>query len=336
MSVDDDQRERLRRAKLAALARDAFGLHGEAVGAGPVTGLVAEGTAVALIDRGTPAALAGALIWAERRGASRLEVLVDEDAPTVARLAAPFALGGGAVSVHAVEGAGIAEVEPEPPATVLPPPVGAEELEAQLRASGVEVVVEHGVVRGEVLGLEVARLVEWPTQTGGDGELHLEVGVGRFDRDATAAARPDESPVETLERAVSLVRRHRYPGAPVHPLQMLARSRWLRSMVLDDPSLVDAVELRPAEMSIEAGGIKDPHPAAALGTDAQGRPVLVVCSSGVDLGLVPLAADTRGVHAPDARLVLALPDRDQHPATQTLAGLLRRPAELRGLEPGWA
>jgi hypothetical protein len=333
-ALDDERRSRLRRAKLGALARDVLGMSGDPVSAGPLTAMLSDGHAVVLVEHGDAATLAGSLVWADRRGAERLTLLVDEGADLVCRLAGHFDLPSGPVQVLAVEGAAASAAEPEP-VPVPAPARRSPSLEAELHAAGVEVVVEHGVVRGEVLGLEVARLVEWPTSLGGDGELHLEVGVGRFDRDATAAARPDESPAESLRRAVAMVRERRYPGAPVHPLQMLARERWLRTVVLDEPSLIGAVALRPVEMTLESGGIKDAHPAAAVGEDATGAPLVVVCSTGVDLALVPLAADVRHVHAPGARLLLAVPDRDHHPATRALIGRLRDPAELVGVAPGW-
>jgi hypothetical protein len=121
----------------------------------------------------------------------------------------------------------------------------------------------------------------------------------------------------------------------VHPVQLLARERWLRSIVVRDPSLVGAAHLSPADMTTAAAGLKDVHPAAAVGTDPDGAAVVVVCSTGVDLALVPLAADTREWLDPTARLVLALPAHDHHVATTTLIGLLRRPAELVDVEPGW-
>ncbi len=259
----------------------------------------------------------------------------EHDPATVARWAGYFELGDGAVSLRSVDGA-TSHVATAAP---LPEPVDAadapEELLEQLRAAGVEIVVEHGHVRGEVLGLEVARLVRWPAEVGGDDELHLEAGVGRFDRDAVAAARPDESPTDSLARTVEQVRAHRYPGAPVHPVQLLVRERWLRSMVVTDPQLVGAARLSATEMTTEATGLRDVHPAAALGVDAEGGPVVVVCSTGVDLSLVPLAADTRQRLDPDARLVLALPERDHHSATRTLVGMLRGSAELVDVSPGW-
>jgi hypothetical protein len=88
-------------------------------------------------------------------------------------------------------------------------------------------------------------------------------------------------------------------------------------------------------MTTAPTGLKDVHPAAAVGIDADGGPVVVVCSTGVDLALVPLAADTRAWLDPTARLVLALPARDHHSATVTLMGLLSDPAELVDLAPGW-
>ena len=124
-------------------------------------------------------------------------------------------------------------------------------------------------------------------------------------------------------------------GVPAHPIQRLSRERWLRRTVVDHPQLVGATELRPVEVSIEPGGLKDTHPAAALGVDGEGRPIVVVCSTGVDLALVPLAADTRALHSPGARLVLAVPARDHHPATRTLVELLRDPAELLDVPPEW-
>jgi len=61
----------------------------------------------------------------------------------------------------------------------------------------------------------------------------------------------------------------------------------------------------------------------------------VVCSSGVDLALVPLAADTRELLEPTARMVLALPERDHHAATLSLARMLRRPADVAVVPAGW-
>ena len=61
---------------------------------------------------------------------------------------------------------------------------------------------------------------------------------------------------------------------------------------------------------------------------------MVVCSTGVDLDLIPFAADARlAAGRPgavgDVRLVVVVtPARDRVKVTEQLAGLLRRPCEL--------
>ena len=72
------------------------------------------------------------------------------------------------------------------------------------------------------------------------------------------------------------------------------------------------------------GEINDAQPASWCRTielAADGRSVVVAASIGVDLDLVPAAADARLAHAPDARLVLALPQRDALAVTRRLAPL---------------
>jgi hypothetical protein len=67
----------------------------------------------------------------------------------------------------------------------------------------------------------------------------------------------------------------------------------------------------------------------AVGVDDDGGAVVVACSVGIDLDLVPFAADARGaVGLDDARLLLAVPERDDHPVTRALATRLRQPAEV--------
>ncbi len=342
MTMDPEQRAALARAKLRSLVRD-MGSGGSGEGepsgepteVGALTAVVDDGRAAVLLPDGAPAALAAAVLWASRQDATELTVFVDDHGGDVARWASYLHLGGRQIMVRTVKGASSAPTEPSMVPASPQPPSLPDELLQQLRSEDLEIVVEHGQARGEVLGLEVARLVQWPREVGGDGELHLEAGVGRFDRDAVAAVRPDDAPTVSLARTVTEVRRHRYPGAPVHPVQMLARERWLRSTVVADPSLVGAAQLAPADMTSEPGGIKEAHPAAAIGADVDGTPVLVVCSTGVDLSLVPRAADTRELHDSSARLVLALPPQDLHPATTTLVNLLRRPAEVVAVTPGW-
>jgi hypothetical protein len=63
--------------------------------------------------------------------------------------------------------------------------------------------------------------------------------------------------------------------------------------------------------------------------------VVVACSVGIDLDLVPSAADARAALAPDARLLVVVPQRDDHPVTRALAAELARPAEVVALAGDW-
>lgn len=331
LELSDEQRARLLRVKLAGLVRDLTGLDSEPGDLGAACAVTQDGTAYVLTDAPSPAALAGAIAWGLRQDAGRVVLFVDDLAGPLARMAGFF---DHPVQVRAIEGAGSVAAAATPVPGVLDGPV-TDPLVQHLREEGLEVVVEGGIVRGEVLGLEVARLVVWPVEVGGDDELHLEAGVGRFDRDAVAAMHQGEHPTRTLARAAGMVRDQRRGGV-THPLALLARERWLRSELVADPSLVGAAALRAVETTVERESVREPSPAAALGTDADGRSVLVVCSVGVDLGLVPVAADTRALHDPGARLVLAVPARDRLPTTLALAGLLRQPAEVVAVPEPWS
>jgi hypothetical protein len=207
----------------------------------------------------------------------------------------------------------------------------------QLEAAGAEVVVEEGVLRAEVLGLEVARVVPGPA-----GEPVLQVGVGRFDRDARALFGPDVQPDQSLAKVIGIVRSLRTADAPVHPANQLAPERWLRSVVIAEPTLVGVDGLVPVPAPVPRPDLKQRAPAPATGTDAHGRPIVVVCSVGVDPALVPSAADARmaaavasGADAGHIGLMLVVPDGDDYDVTRTLAGMLRHPAEVVTVPADW-
>ena len=101
-----------------------------------------------------------------------------------------------------------------------------------------------------------------------------------------------------------------------------------------DPSRVGALALVVAPPPVPRTNIKDPVPCVATGTDADGGSVVVVCSSGVDLDLVPFAADARAAHdgahpgVGDAgsRLVIVTPGRDRLRVVDEIADQLSQPA----------
>ncbi len=334
MALSDEQRAGLIRAQLGALVRDLTGVDPEVVSVGVNAATSLDTTAYLFAPSADAATLAGAMLWAIRHDADDLVLLTDDLGGDVARMATSFTLP---VAIRSVQGASSVGVEPAPHPEAVGPPGAAEAagLIAQLVDAGLDVVVEDGIVRGEVRGLEVARLVVWPVESGGDGLLHLEAGVGRFDRDAVAAMHQGEPPTATLARSVSLVRSERVPGGSTHPLARLARERWLRSVVLADPALVGAAQLRPVQTTVSRDNVRDVSPAAALGVAIDGSPLLVVCSTGADLGFVPIAADTRSWLAPGARLVLAVPERDRLALLEHLADLLTEPADVVAVAAPW-
>jgi hypothetical protein len=270
-------------------------------------------------------ALGASLALARKLDAAPLNLIVEDGPGIVARRASQFAEPP---AVWWVVGTVLERVEPEPfvPDPPLAPGVAA--YADLLTAAGADPVVEHGRLIGEVLGLEVARVVV------DEHGPHLEVGVGRFDRESNMLLSGGEPDAAHLASAVELIRRHRRTEVDSHPLQLLAAARWLRSRIIAAPSLVGADHLTPMAPTVEAPDLRTPWPAPATGIDTEGRPVVVVTSVGVDLELVPAAADARLADGRDARLVLAVPGRDAHPVTLGLAAALAAPAEVVTVELG--
>ena len=295
------------------------------------------GRAWVLIDDGVVSRFGPALAWAWRQGVAELHVLVETALPAgpgpasgvIARRAATMSspprvwdVQGRDVSVAAA--AEIFSVE-SVPANGRSSACLARYRDL-LRDHGAEPVFEHGVLRGEVLGLEVARVV-------GD---QLQVGVGRHDRLARIEMHPDQDLGRALDDAVGAVRARRRLGQPRHPANTLARGRWLRSIVCARPELVGARELLPVAPPLPWFDLPEAGAAPARGTSSPGgRSLVVVCSVGVELDLIPTAADSRLIHCPDAQLVVAVPEGDDVPVTRALAASLAVPAEVRVVPRGW-
>ncbi len=330
MSLDPERRAALVGAKLGALVREQFGEADRTPTAfGGGAALVEGDTGWVLADDQPHRILGGGLAWARSQGVGDLHLLVDDAAAAgvVARRAAAFRA---APTVWRVDGRALHAAEPAPYPQRAPAPAGADDLVALLEDSGVTVVVEHGVVAGEVLGLEIARVV-----VGEDDEARLEVGVGRHDREAFTMIHGRLPTADALASVVDAVLAQRRPDASPHPLNRLAAERWLRALLIERPEVVGAASLAPVDPPLPRDNVKDAAPAAALGVDEHGAPVLVVCSAGIDLDLVPTAADARQWHAPDARLVLVVPERDAHPVTLDLAAALAEPAEVVAMAGHW-
>jgi hypothetical protein len=285
-----------------------------------------------LLDDGDPRGFGAALAWAHRRHIERLDVLVEtathpEAAGIVARRAALLRRSPGVAAVHG------RELRPAIPlgfAAPAPAPPEALAFVDALRAHGVDPIVEHGVVTGEILGLEVVRVVADTDERG----WRLAVGVGHHDREARAEMRVGQDPFDALDEVVATVRARRRAGVARHPANALARERWLRAVVVARPDLVGASILAPLAAPLPRLDLRRSAPAPAAGRDDAGRAVVVVCSTGVDVDLVPTAADARlGVGS--ARLVLAVPRGDDYPVTRALASALEVPAEVVVMPADW-
>jgi hypothetical protein len=267
--------------------------------------------------------------------ADRLHLIADDDATglvapgVVARRASLFAP---APQVFRLVGTDLVEAEPAPQLPVVEPTAKALAAVEPLRQAGAEIVVEHGVVLAEINGLEVGRVV---ADVEGPG-VHLEVGVGRYDREAAQIMEQIRSAADIRADIVDVVRRHRRPSDPPHLLNRLARQRWLRSRLVADPALVGAARLEPVEPPLPRENLIDPVPAFAVGTGIDGRPLVVACAVGVDPEAIAHAADGRDRYDPDADLVYVCPTRDRYPLIVDLAAALVRPARLVNLDGEWA
>jgi hypothetical protein len=294
--------------------------------------LVQEGPAIedrrgwVYADEEPARALGRGLLWAQRFPLENLNLLVDAESGALARRAAAFA---NPPTVWRVDGTALTKAEPDPlpPERAVDPRV--EPLAEVIRAGGAEPVVEHGVLRGEVLGLEVARAVV------DDHGPMLEVGVGKHDRQAQGMVHGDEPTSAALARAVAMVEGHRRAAAPHHPYNRLAPERWLRARAVADPALVGAAELTPVPSPVEVDDLRKPASAPAAGVDIDGRPLLAVFSTGVDVDLVPAAVDARLADGRNPRLLIVVPERDDHPYLRLLAEALREPAEVMTVPDEW-
>ncbi len=294
--------------------------------------LVDGSTGWLLLDTKPVAALGPALVWADRRELAELDLLVEADASVIARRALLFT---SPPAVWVIDGAALRPAVAAP-VEAAPSAPSAPALAELLVDADLEVVVEDGIVRGEVLGLEVARIVHGTTTAGTPiDEPVLEVGVGHADRELTGMVHGNLPPAAQLARVSEIVRAQRRVGAERHPLNQLAPERWLRANLVADPGRVGLAELRPAPPAVPRPNLRDPAIAMAVGVDPSGAEVVVACSVGVHLDLVPAAADARQALAPEARLLLVVPERDAHPVTRALAERLVTPAELVPLAGDW-
>lgn len=290
-----------------------------------------------------PRAVGRALHWALSNNAARVEILAAGPPSSVAAdlarraslLAAPDG-DGPAVAVWATEGASAAPAQPAPPSAPPTLPASHWALAGLITEAGARPIDDNGQLVAEVAGLEVARVVVPLAPDGSPGTTPtIEVGVGQADRELSALVHTGDDVNTGLRRVVAAVVQHRRDhGDSHHPLTRLARERWLRALLLERPELVDATELAPLVPLRPRQGLKRAEPSAAAGTLRSGRPVVVVTMVGIDLDLIPEAADYRARWNPEAAIVLVLPERDLALNTRLLPRL--PDATAVGFAPPWS
>ncbi len=353
----DQRRSRLLGVKLGALVSDHRGAVDTAAQAFPNgAALVVDAEAWVLVDGPAGRSLGPALAWALRSGATSLHLIADHHTGLLARRAQQFEFP---VTVWFAEGRVLLPAVAEPLAPAPTPLPEHLDLIATIAEAGATPSVEHGVVVGEVRGLEVCRVVDQPTvghvtelgdfdpapmmpaapdapeasaegpseeTTPASGVL-LEVGVGPNDREAFRLLHGDIPTVEALGAVVDSVLAHRSADAPQHPLNRLGQERYLRWQLEQDPSLVAMAEVAGVEPPLPRSNLKDAVPCVARATDHRGDPYHVVCSVGVDVDLAGFVADVQVMV--DTPVVVALRTRDAVPITRDTLALLSSPVEIR-------
>ena len=322
--------------KLRALAGDNLGrtIDADPVPFSPGAALLVGSSAWVFLETEPERRLGTVLAWAIRHGADELHVVAESGTGTLARRAGEFTIP---ITVWHAEGRLLLPAIAEP--VVAPVAAAADHLRFNdlIVEAGATPVVEHGVVFGEVRGLEVCRVVADPVL----GTVRLEVGVGPPDREAFQLIHGDVPPVEALARVVDAVTKYRDVDVPQHPLNRVARERFLRWRLEQSPELVGAVSLAAVAPPMPRRNVNDVGACSAIGLRATGHAVLVVCSTGVDVDVIPYAADARlaatvggsvagapGVGEGELHVVVALPSRDLVPLTHDLAARLVQSVEL--------
>jgi hypothetical protein len=298
---------------------------------GQAVGLVVDDVAWVYVTGRHERSLGPALMWALRNNANALKLFSSESAGDLARIATHFDF---VIEVFEVDAAGVARVAAPKIVEKIEVSVADEMFAEFIKSAGADVVREHGVISGEVCGLEVCRVVRATDsgEFGGAGESELEIGVGAHDRETFKLLHGRTATIESLRKVIAEVAARRAVGAQVHPLNRLARERMLRHYVCQSPQLVGAKSLQVAEPPIVRTNLKDVVPCCAVGMSLTGEKMVVIFSVGVDPDVVSFGADARGQINGSAELIFAMPTRDIVPAVERVAQMLRRPARFVGVD----
>ena len=293
-------------------------------------------TAWVVLELPVAASLGGVLAWAAKSApsASTVHALLPSDmtiwrypAGVWARLASYFDVD---CHIHELTPQGCAEVSPTLLAGKSDAPDGARALRDVLAEARLEVVEEAGIIRGEVLGLEVARIMELGAEhralagldleaADSDPMFGIDIGVGKFDQEIGRMLQTETVPVAALTRTADYVRLNRSVDAGPHPLAMLCRERWLRidwlaqrGIDLDDACFV--------EPPIEREALRESSICGVLIDNA-----LHAFATGIDLDTIPQVADMAArCESERSGAVVSLDEVHLYVADPTLARVQQR------------
>ena len=302
--------------------------HQKVIEFGSAVGVVSKNVAWVLLTSRHEFGLGPTMIWALRNKATALKLFTEHNAGDLARRAGLFNFKTEVFEIAS----NLAVI----PVLALPSAVPMKEISAAdetfsgfISSSGAEITREHGVLAGEVCGLEVCRVVH-ETADSQVVESRLAIGVGTHDRETFQLLHGRTATIESLRKVVEEVASKRIAGANPHPLNQLGRERLLRHLICASPDLVNSASLETVSPAMPRANLKDKIPCCAKGVRSDGRVVVVIFSIGVDTDVISFGADAR--HAIDAQadLIFVSPQRDVIPAITQLADLLHDPALFIG------
>ena len=312
--ADLERRSRLLSLKLRALVREHLGLASDPEGTPEVFGLgaafVTSDATWVLIDGESSRALGPVLAWTSRFD-KPVHLLVERDSGIIARRAQFFT---SSITVWHVNDRSLlpAVAEPHlPTVEAKPEHVAMMDL---IASSGADALIEHGIVVGEVRGLEMCRVVDDNTT----GESRLEVGMGVNDREAFAMVHGELPKEEALRNVIDAVAVHREPDAMVHPFNQFGAERLHRWRALNEPASIGFADLSPADPPVRRTNLKDAVPCVALGTTLEGETSAAVFVQGIDLDVVPFAVDAASRCGVQCAVVVARV-KDVTPSMQKMA-----------------
>lgn len=284
---DLDRRSRLVSIKLRSLVREHLSLTSDPEGTSEsfalgASFLTADAVWV-LIDRDASRSLGPVLAWTSQFDCP-VNLLVENNAGLLTRRASLFDVD---ISVWHVDDHTITRAIAEP--HVISPSATDAHLSFVdiIESSGADALVEHGVVVGEVRGLEMCRVVDDVTT----GEVRLEVGMGRHDREAFTMIHGELPTAQAMRQVIDAVLPHRTEGADSHPFNQFGVERLSRWKAIKDPASIGFSTLAAADPPVLRTNVKDSVPCVAIGLTGAKRLSTAVFVHGVDLDCVSFAVD---------------------------------------------